>query len=123
MKTLGDLRDLGDLQFDICWSWNCCRFTWPFEESPGSYLSPSKGAVWGYLGGRFDITESLGFVQDVQDIMVLIDEWLAALGLCSVRLLDDTSAGRYPCMSWLLGGEWNKHVYNKYKFTARLLGC
>ena len=28
-KTLGDLRDLGDLQFgEICWNWNCCRFTW-----------------------------------------------------------------------------------------------
>ena len=31
VKTLGDLRDLGDLQFEeICWNWNCCRFTWKF---------------------------------------------------------------------------------------------
>ena len=56
MKTLGDLRDLrdlGDLQFEeICWNWNCCRFTWQvFEESPESYLSPSRGDFWGYLGG------------------------------------------------------------------------
>ena len=30
-KTLGDLRDLGDLQFEeICWNWNCCRFTASF---------------------------------------------------------------------------------------------
>ena len=51
VKTLGDLRVLGDLQFEeICWNWNCCRFTWQvFEECPESYLSPSRGAVWGYL--------------------------------------------------------------------------
>ena len=50
MKTLGDLRDLGDLQFqEICWNWNCCRFTWQvFEGSPESYLAPSRAAVWGY---------------------------------------------------------------------------
>ena len=34
----------------------------------------------------------------------------------SCSLQDDTPV----C---LLGGEWNKHVYNKYTFTARLLGC
>ena len=32
---------------------------------------------------RFDITEPLGFVQDAQDVMVLFDEWLAVLVLCS----------------------------------------
>ena len=25
-----------------------------FEEPPESYLSPSRGAVWRYLDGRFD---------------------------------------------------------------------
>ena len=63
-KTLKDLRDL---QFEeICWKWICCRFTWQvfFLESPESYLSLSRGAVWGYFGYRSDITESLGFVQD-----------------------------------------------------------
>ena len=25
-----------------------------FEESPESYLSPSRGAVWGYFDHRFD---------------------------------------------------------------------
>ena len=45
------------------------------------------------------ITEPLGFVQDARDVMVLFDEWLGVLGLCSVRLLDDPSAGRYACMS------------------------
>ena len=35
-----------------------------FEESPESYLSLSRGVVWGYFGYRFDITEPLGFVQD-----------------------------------------------------------
>ena len=69
------------------------------------------------------ITEPLGFVQDAQDVMVLFDEWLAVLGLCSVRVLDEPSAGRGACMSWLLGDEWNKQIYNKYIFTARLLGC
>ena len=43
--------------------------------------------------------ELLGFVQDAQDVMALFDEWLAVLGLSSVRLLDDISAGRYACMS------------------------
>ena len=46
------------------------------------------------------ITEPLGFVQDAQDIMVLFDEWLAVLELCSsVRVLDEPSAGRDACMS------------------------
>ena len=59
-KTSGDLRDLRDLrdlQFEeICRNWNCCRFTWQvFEESPESYLPPSRGAVWGYFGYRSDI--------------------------------------------------------------------
>ena len=45
------------------------------------------------------ITEPLGFVQDAQDVMVLFDEWLAVLGLCNVRLLDDLTAGRRLCMS------------------------
>ena len=35
-----------------------------FEESPESYLSLSRGAVWRYFGYRSDITESLGFIQD-----------------------------------------------------------
>ena len=39
------------------------------------------------------IAEPLRFIQDPQDIMDLFDEWLAVLGLCSVRLPDDTSAG------------------------------
>ena len=76
----------------------------------------------GTLVVRFDITEPLGFVQDAWDVTVLLNEWLAVLGLCSVRMLDEPAAGRYACMSWLLGGEWNKQVYNKYIFTARL-GC
>ena len=45
------------------------------------------------------ITEPLGFVQDAEDVMVLFDEWLAVLGLCSVSLLDDLTAGRDACMS------------------------
>ena len=57
------------------------------------------------------ITEPLGFVQDAQDVMVLFDEWLAVLGLCSVRVLDDPTAGRDACMSWLLGGEWNSSKF------------
>ena len=60
------LRDLRDLQFeDICWNWNCCRFTWQvFEESTESHLPPNRGVVWGYFGHRSDIMEPLGFVQD-----------------------------------------------------------
>ena len=45
------------------------------------------------------ITEPMGFVQDAQDVMVLFDEWLAVLGLCSVRVLNELSAGRDACMS------------------------
>ena len=56
--------------------------------------------------------------------MVLFVEWSAVVGLCSVRVLDEPSAGRDVCiMSCLLGGEWNKQVYNKYILTARLLEC
>ena len=49
------------------------------------------------------ITEPLGFVQDAQDVMVLFDEWLAVLVLCSVRVLDEPSAGRrrlYVMTAW-----------------------
>ena len=53
----------------------------------------------GTLVVRFDITEPLGFVQDAQDVMVLFDEWLAVLELCSVRVLDEPFAGRDACMS------------------------
>ena len=42
------------------------------------------------------ITEPLRFVQDAQDVMVLFDEWLAVLGLCSVRVLDEPSAVMTP---------------------------
>ena len=46
------------------------------------------------------ITETLGFAQDAQDVMVLFDEWLAVLELCCrVRVLDEPSAGRDACMS------------------------
>ena len=74
---------MGDLQFEeICWNEKCYRFNWQvFEESSESYISPSRGAVWGYFGGRFDITEPPGFVHDgTRDVMVLFDEWLGVLG-------------------------------------------
>ena len=52
--------------------------------------------------------------------MIMFDECerrrLLCLGGLSCSLQDDTP----EC---LLGGEWNKPVYNKYTFTARLLGC
>ena len=48
------------------------------------------------------ITEPLGCVQDAQDVMVPFDEWLAVLGLCTVRVLDEPSAGRrlYVMTAW-----------------------
>ena len=52
--------------------------------------------------------------------MVLFDECerrgLLCLGGLSCSLQDDTPV----C---LLGGEWNKHVYNKNTFMAWLLRC
>ena len=36
----------------------------------------------------------------------------------NIPLQDDT-----PICHDCLGGEWNKQDYNKYTFTARLLGC
>ena len=65
-----------------------------------------EGRLFGKLDGVFGgtlmvglITEPLGSVLDAQDVMVLFDEWLAVLGLCSVRVLDELSAGRDACMS------------------------
>ena len=65
VKTLGDSRELGDLQFEeICWNWNCCRFTWQVLKSLRNHTSHSVGgAVWGYPVFGL-ITEPLGFVQD-----------------------------------------------------------
>ena len=46
---LGDLRDLGNLQFEeICWNWNCCRFTWQVLKSLRNHISHRVG---GLLGG------------------------------------------------------------------------
>ena len=68
--------------------WNCCRFTWQvFEESPESYLSPSRGVVWGYLDGRFDYGASGVCTRYMRRYGSV---WL----VCSVRLLDEPTAGR-----------------------------
>ena len=41
------------------------------------------------------ISEPLGFYKMYETLwLVLFDEWFGVLGLWSVRLLDDTSAGR-----------------------------
>ena len=48
VKTLGDLRDLGDLQFEeICWNWNCCRFTWQILKSLQNHTSHRVGGLFG----------------------------------------------------------------------------
>ena len=73
---------------------------------PGKFLKSLRHHTSHQVGGLFGgtlmvglITEPLGFVQDAQDVMVLFCEWLAVLGLCSVRGLDEPSAGRDACMS------------------------
>ena len=73
---------------------------------PGKFLKSLRNhtshQVEGLFGGTLVIgliTEPLGFVHDIQDVMVLFDEWLAVLELCSVRVLDEPSAGRDACMS------------------------
>ena len=73
--------------------------------SPGKFLKSLRNHTSHQVGGLFGgtlviglITEPLGFEQDAQDVMVLFDEWLAVLGLCSVRVLDEPSAGRDACM-------------------------
>ena len=71
-----------------------------FLESLRNHTSHQVGGLFGgTLVVRFDITEPLGIVQDAQDVMVLFDEWLAVLGLCSVHVLDEPTAGRDACMS------------------------
>ena len=73
---------------------------------PGKFLKSLRNHTSHQVGGLFGgtlvtglITEPLGFVQDAQDVMVLFDEGLAVLGVCSVRVLDEPSAGRDACMS------------------------
>ena len=73
---------------------------------PGKFLKSLRNHSSHQVGGLFGgtlviglITEPLGSEQDAQDVMVLFDEWLAVLGLCSVRVLDEPSAGRDACMS------------------------
>ena len=73
---------------------------------PGKFLKSVRNhtshQVGGLFGGNLVVslnTDPLGFVQDAQDVMVLFDERLAVLGLCSVRLLDDFTAGRDACVS------------------------
>ena len=48
VKTLGGLRDLGDLQFEeICWNWNRCRFTWQGLNSLRNHTSHRVGGLFG----------------------------------------------------------------------------
>ena len=48
LRTLGDLRDLGDLQFEeICWNWNCCRFNWQVLKSLRNHTSHRVGGLFG----------------------------------------------------------------------------
>ena len=78
--------------------WNCCCFTWQVLKSLRNHTSHQVGRLFGTLVIGL-ITEPLGFVQDAQDVMVLFDEWLAVLGVYSVCVLDEPSAGRDACMS------------------------
>ena len=48
VKTLGGMKDLGYLQFEeICWNWNCCRFTWQVLKSPRNHTSHRVGGLFG----------------------------------------------------------------------------
>ena len=76
---------------------------------PGKFLKSLRDHTSHQVGGLYGgtlviglITEPLVFVQDAQNVMVLFDEWLAVLGLCSVRVLDEPSAGRrlYLMTAW-----------------------
>ena len=56
---------------------------------PGKFLKSLRNHTSHQVGGLFRgtlviglIMEPLGFVQDVQDVMVLFDEWLVVLELC-----------------------------------------
>ena len=67
---------------------------------PGKFLKSLRNHTPHQVGGLFGgtlangvTTESLGFAQDAQDVMVLFDKWLAVLGLYTVRVLDEPSAG------------------------------
>ena len=75
--------------------WNCCRF----------HRNHTSHQVGGLFGGTLVIGlifGASGVLQDAQDVMVLFDEWLAVLGLCSVRVLDEPSAERrlYVMTAW-----------------------
>ena len=73
------------------------RFTWQvFEESPESYLSPSRVAVWGYLDGRFDYGVSGVCIR-------YMTRYGSVWWLCSVRFRDELTAGRrrlYVMTAW-----------------------
>ena len=48
VKTLRDLKDLGDLYLEkICWNWNCCRFTWKVLKSLRNLTSHRVGGLFG----------------------------------------------------------------------------
>ena len=63
VKTSGDLRDLGDLQFEeICWNWNCFRFTWQVLKNLRNHTSHRVGGLFGGTRWSAEYTEHLGFV-------------------------------------------------------------
>ena len=56
VKTLGDSRDLGDLQFEeISWNWKCCRFTWQVLKSVRNQTSHQVGGCLEVSGDRLDV--------------------------------------------------------------------
>ena len=63
VKTLGDSRDLGDLQFqEICWNWNYCRFTWQVLKSLRNRISHRVEGLFGGTWRSARYTEPLGLV-------------------------------------------------------------
>ena len=78
-----------------------------FEESPESYLSPSRGAVWGYFNQRFDYGASGVFTIYVRRYGSV---WL----VCSVRVVDELTAGgkRPVCHDCLVVNGTSKLIIN-----------
>ena len=65
MKTLGDLRDLRDFQFEeICWNRTVAVLPGKFLKSPRNHNSHQVGGLFGGTSIFGLITEPLGFVQD-----------------------------------------------------------
>ena len=66
MEGMVDYQRQGDLQFEMCWNWSCCRFTWQSRRVSGIASRTEQGGVWGTRFSMLDrhLVEGVWYIYD-----------------------------------------------------------